>query len=315
MSGQTRRRFLEGVAGATAASVAGCLGSSAPLADAGPAGARASFFVISDFASNVAGDTMRAENLVPFGQHGHGWEPGPDVQRTILGSDAFVYVGDGFQPWADNVVRNVHEDGEDVAVIEAWADVDLIDITEDDHDGHGTRDPHFWLDPERAAQAVQTVAHGFADIDPENESTLQANVDTFVDRLVEMDETFQSRLSDRSTDTVLFAGHNSFRYLGHRYDFEIESLTGLSPDDTPSPKDVKRAQAIIDEYDIEYVLAPVFESDRAATQLVEETSATGVLPLTPVPSLAQEWRDNDWGFVDVMENVNLDSLAKALGAA
>lgn len=346
MSGQTRRRFLQGVAGATAASVAGCLGSSAPLADAGPARAQASFFAISDFASNVAGDTMRVENLVPFGQHGHGWEPGPDIQRRILSSDAFVYVGDGFQPWADNIVQNIHEDGADVAIIEAWADVDLLDISEDGdegHDGHeagdgddhdhqheddhshddhedetthdhGSVDPHFWLDPQRAATSVQTITRGLRAVDPENESTLEANAGAFVDRLVELDETFHSRLSGRSTDTVLFAGHNSFRYLGQRYGFEIESLTGLSPDDTPSPQDVKRAQAIIDEHDIEYVLAPVFESDGAAAQLVEETDAVGVLPLTPVPSLTPEWDDDGWGFVDVMEHVNLDSLAKALGA-
>ena len=322
MSGQTRRRFVQGVAGVMAGSVAGCLGPSASLTDGGQPSARASFFVISDFAAHVAGDSMRVENLVPFGQHGHGWEPGPGIQREVLGSDAFVYVGEGFQPWADDLVQNVHDDGADVTVIEAWADVDLLDTSvHDEHadgdteDDHGSRDPHFWLDPERAARSVRTITSGLSAVEPEIESALTSNADALVERLNEMDATFHDRLADRSTDTVLFAGHNSFRYLGHRYDFEIESLTGLSPDDTPGPKDVKHAQSIIDEHDVEYVLAPVFESDRAARQLVEETDATGVLPLTPVPSLTQEWRDNDWGFVDVMEHVNLESLAKALGAA
>ena len=341
MSWQTRRRFVQGVAGVAAGSIAGCLGPGTSLTDDGQPSARASFFVVSDFTSRVAGDSMAVENLVPFGQHGHGWEPGPDIQREVLGSEAFVYVGEGFQPWADNLVQNVHDDGADVTVVEAWADVDLLGIDDhadaehegehaDDHDqeadhdeehdaggdehDHESRDPHFWLDPERAARSVKTIASGLAAVDPEKESTLTSNADAFVERLSEMDETFHDRLSDRSTDTVLFAGHNSFRYLGHRYDFEIESLTGLSPDDTPSPQDVKHAQSIIDEHDVEYVLAPVFESDRAATQLVEETDATGVLPLTPVPSLTPEWNDEGWGFVDVMENVNLDSLAKALGA-
>lgn len=343
MGGQTRRRFLEGFAVTAAGGLAGCteLANSDTPNDGTQMG-QASFFVISDFASGVAGDSMSVDNLVPFGQHGHGWEPGPDIQRDILGSDAFIYVGEGFQPWADKIVQNIHDDGADVAVIEAWADVELLGISaeHDEHDGsqgakhdedhdrehedhdaghddehdHGSKDPHFWLDPELATQSVRTIAEGLSTVDPENESTFTANVDTVIGRLGQMDETFRDRLSGRSKDTVLFAGHNSFQYLGHRYGFDIGSLTGLAPDAIPSPQDIKRAQSIIDEHGIEYVLAPVFESDRAATQLVEETDATGILPLTSVPSLTPEWNDNGWGFVDVMENVNLDSLAKALGA-
>ncbi len=329
---------------------------------------QSSFFVVSDFASTVAGDGLAVNNLVPFGQHGHGWEPGPDVQRKVLGADGFVYVGEGFQPWADKLVRNVRDDGADVDVIEAWEGIDLLpadggheeehhddghdeghhdeetthdgdhhddehhgeETTHDDHDAghedahhdeeehddhdHGSMDPHFWLDADRATKAVRTIADGLARVDPENEATYAENADVLADRLAAMDATFEERLADRTTDTVLVAGHNSFRYLGDRYDFHVEALTGLAPDATPTPKDITRTQAVIDEHDIEYVLAPVFESDRAATQLVAETDATDVLPLTPVPSLTDEWHEQGWGYVDVMENVNLPSLAKALGA-
>ncbi|SFG44280.1 zinc transport system substrate-binding protein [Halopelagius inordinatus] len=336
---QTRRRFL-GATGVAMGAVTGCLGSAATDSTSGGASsdgsktAQASFFVVSDFATRVAEGAAAVENLVPFGQHGHGWEPGPEIQRDVLGSDALVYVGEGFQPWADNVVRNVREDGADVAVIEAWEDVDLLEATDDrdhesesgddhesdgdghesDGDGHSEMDPHFWLDPDRAKQSVETIADGLASVDPDDESAYAENADAFADRLTTLDETFETRLDGRTRDAVLVAGHNSFRYLGRRYDFRVEALSGLAPDSTPSPKDITRAQGVIDRHDVEYVLAPVFESDRAATQLVEETDATGVLPLTPVPSLTEEWTEEGWGYVDVMENVNLPSLAKALGA-
>jgi hypothetical protein len=41
--------------------------------------------------------------------------------------------------------------------------------------------------------------------------------------------------------------------------------------------------------------------------------AVDVLPLTPVPSLIESWVDAAWGFLDVMERVNLPSLERALG--
>jgi zinc transport system substrate-binding protein len=369
---QSRRQFIAGTAAVTTGLVAGCLGTT----NAETPGStetepvQASFFVLSDFASHVAGDALTVENLVPFGQHGHGWEPGPDVQRRVFDATAFVYMGQGFQPWADNIVQNVRADDAGVAVIEARRGVDLLDgdgdahdhdggenedghedehdehdeheskdehdeheskdehdadtHTEDDHDEHESKDehdadthtgadPHFWLDPARATVAVENIAQGLAEVDGANEETYTQNAAAFGDRLAALDDTYRERLSDRTRDTVLVAGHNSFQYLGRRYGFQVEALTGLAPDAEPTPRDVRRAQQVIDDHDIEYILAPVFESDRAARQLVTETSAVEALPLTPVPSLTEEWAEQGWGYVDVMERVNLPSLAKALG--
>jgi len=110
------------------------------------------------------------------------------------------------------------------------------------------------------------------------------------------------------------AGHNSFQYMGHRYGFEVHALTGLSPDESPSQQDIGEAQAVVDEHGIDHVLAPVFESDRAAELLVEDTDASEVLPITPLPGRTEAWADQGWGYVEVQENVNLPTLRTALGA-
>ena len=354
---RTRREALTG-AGALAGLLAGCLGttSTVPGSRDDRTTARASFFVVYDFAAHVAGGAAAVDSLVPLGQHGHGWQPGPGIHRDVLGADALVYVGEGFQPWVDRVVRNVRADGGDVALIEAWAGVDLLERPRggrdredghddhDDHDehggdgvgsgdehedgheghdegrdedddhGHGTKDPHFWLDPLRSVRSVRTIADGLTDLDRENADAYAEAAESYVGRLRALDEAYRARLADRTRGTVLVAGHDSFRYLGRRYGFDVEALVDLSPDAEPSPRDVAHAQSVIDDHDIEYVLAPVFESDRAARQLVEETDAKGVLPLTPVPALTREWHEAGWGYLEVMERVNLPSLERALGA-
>ncbi|WP_224334316.1 metal ABC transporter substrate-binding protein [Haloprofundus halobius] len=373
MSLHNRREILGMSAGLLTAALAGCTGTNAGEGSGGANGdgeptVQASFFVLSDFAEHVAGDAAAVENLVPFGQHGHGWEPGPDLQRAVIQSDAFVYMGEGFQPWADKVVTNIEDADSDVAVVEARHGVDLLgppedeaehghdeethnnethdehsNGTHDEHEGehddthenethddeesgdheestgdddhdHGDADPHFWLDPTRAATAVETIRDGFADFDSSNADTYAENADSYLDDLDDLDATFEEELSNREREDVLVAGHNALQYLGDRYDFHVHALTGLSPDDQPSAQDTRRAQELIEEYGITHVLAPVFESDRAARQLVEETDAEEALPVTSIPGVTEEWHENGWGYVDVMREVNLGSLKTALGA-
>ncbi|WP_049911958.1 metal ABC transporter substrate-binding protein [Natrinema limicola] len=469
----TRRQVIATSLGAaTLGTIAGCLSDSS-----GSDGtvAQSSFFVFGDFASKVAGDTATAETLVPIGQHGHGWEPGPKVQGTVLESDLFIHGMEGFQPWADDLVQSVRDDadvqtvavGEGIPLREGGHDeahsddpldshavshacghmedddtdpltaapsaanaatfsqthqpyaVELPEATgyvafeadesgeyafftdthdvvrptsgtvvheahsvescegmeeyyvvhtetgtvtleltgdtgssvtvlaegvsrddsehdhehgaEDDHagddeeahadddDGHdhdhaSGRDPHFWLDPMRAKQAVETIRDSFADVDGNNTEVYTENADAYSTRLDELDDTFQSELQNASKDVVFVAGHNAFQYLGQRYEFTVQTLTSLSPDDQPTLQDIERAQEIIADHDLEYVCADPLESQTAAERLVEATDATDVLPLTPIPGQTQEWADDGWGYVEIMENVNLETLTEALDA-
>jgi len=504
MSSYTRRRFIAaGIGTAGLGALAGCLSDGGSGSTANMS-AEASFFVFGDWASQIAGDTAAAETLVPIGQHGHGWEPGPQIRTEAQKADLFVRGKEGFQPWADDMVSSFQSDGADVTVVSAGSSVSLADSTHGDkhegegehdhneenhgedehgsetpwewaglyhldagsytytfHEGpdpkmqlavvptdeggdhglhhaeetgkqlygnhdthtpaeggttlvpasdtlyhlrfaesgettftldieseghyvlfaqhapsefdatlvngsgstvepeltesagghnhggesghdeesdheeegghdhgeesdheeegghghdHGGKDPHFWMDPTLAKSAVGTIEDGFVSVDGDNESAYADNADAYRSRLDGLDEQFQSTLANASKDVVFVAGHNAYQYLGNRYDFEIQTLTGLSPDDQPTPRDIERAQQIIEEHDLEYVCADPLESQRAANQLVEETDATEVLPLTAIPGQTQEWADNDWGYVDVMEKVNLETLTKALNA-
>ena len=487
MAEHTRRRFVTSGIGAVAASaLAGCLGGG----ESSGTTAQASFFVFGDFASKVAGDTATGETLVPVGQHGHGWEPGPKVQQTVLESDLFVRGVEGFQPWADDIVKTIKSDDADVAPVDASAGVQLREaghaheeehghegedehgheneqsesppwewaglyhleagtytyefeqgpdpkmhlaalatddggdhgihhveetahslyesdhdvhtqveaggtltpsseslytlqfaesettsytlqiesaghyvlfaqhvpsefnatlsngsgasvspeLTEtpgghehgheaegehesenghDDGDGHdhaGGMDPHFWIDPVRAKTAVDNIQQGFAEIDSGNSSTYESNASAYKSKLDDLHSSLQSDLGGASKDVVFVAGHNAFGYLGARYGFEVKTLTSISPDDQPTPKDIEQAQQLIAEHDLQYVCSDPLEDQTAATQLVAETDAEEVLPLTSIPGQTQEWADNDWGYVDVMKNVNLPTLRKALDA-
>jgi zinc transport system substrate-binding protein len=324
----TRRTLLTGIAGTVGTSaLAGCIGgdSSGNGSETNGPVAQSTFFVFGDITANVAGDTARAELLVPVGQHGHGWEPGVQVREDIRGADLLVHGMEGFQPWVDTIRSDLDADDATVQTVDVSAGLDLLepggghdeenhDDDEDDHDHGEGMDPHFWMDPLRVSDAVDNVRQGLTDVDTANEDAYVDNAEAFQSELADLHDRIESTVADGSTGVVLVAGHDSFQYLADRYGIQVEALTNVSPDDRPTTRDIQRAREVIETHDLRYICADPLESQQAAEQLVAETDAEAVLPLTAMPGLTDEWSENDWGYVDVMENVNLPTLEDALEA-
>lgn len=332
-----RRELLSAVAvTAGVGSLAGCTGDESASGSESAAGsgssaptAQSSFFVFGDVTAQVAGSAADSERLVPVGQHGHGWEPGPSVREDIRDADLLVHGMDGFQPWVDDIRTDLEADDADVTTVDVSGGLELLEADggsdheendhddhggEDEHDDHGAMDPHFWTDPLRVKDATGNVEDALVAMDPDAEDAYAENADAFRAELDALHERIAGTVSSASKGVVLVAGHDSWQYFGERYDVTVEALTSVSPDDRPTTRDIERAQEVVQTHDLRYICADPLESQRAAEQLVAETDAEGVRPLTAMSGLTDEWEDEGWGYVEVMEKVNLPALEDALDA-
>ena len=355
----TRRQLLSALAGAAGiGALAGCTDGTNNATPPDGTTAEASFFVFGDLAGTVAGDAATAGTLVPIGQHGHGWEPGPSVREEIRAATLLFHGLEGFQPWVDSITADLAADGADTTAVDVSTEVDLLSASgqghdedthetnesdhhdeegdhheeddanqtedearheedeaehqaEDSHD-HGGTDPHFWMDPVRLQTAVGTIRDAFATADPDNSAAYESTAATLREGLADLDAEIEATVAAGSTKVLLVAGHDSFSYLADRYGIEVIALTGVGPDDQPSPRDIQRAQDAIETHGLDYICADPLESQQAAEQLVADTDAAEVLPLTAMPGLTDAWADNDWGYLDIMESVNLPTLERAL---
>jgi zinc transport system substrate-binding protein len=328
---RTRRQLLIVAAGVAGIGfLGGCLDREPDSASqpSGTLSVQSSFFVFDDIAATIAADAADAELLVPTGQHGHGWEPGPRVREEIQDADLFVHGMEGFQPWVDDIKRDLEADGADVTTVDVSTGVSLIEAGDGhDHEGkdedtHETAhqdvenaDPHFWMDPLRVKKASENIREGLTAVDPDGEETHASNVESFHEELDTLHERVESTVANGSNDVILVAGHDSFGYFADRYDVTIEALTNTSPDDRPTPRDIERAQEIVETHDLRHACADPLESQRAAEQLVAETDLESVLPLTAMPGVTEEWADEGWGYLGVMESVNLPTIEQALNAS
>lgn len=179
---------------------------------------------------------------------------------------------------------------------------------------HGDFDPHFWLDPVRAAESVETTRDGLIEADESNADVYESNAADYVDRLDELHESFESELSDRELDTAVVASHDSFGYLADRYGFEIHSPVGVSPNAEPRSSEIRDTIDVVDEHGIDVVLHDVFESPNLAETVVADSGASETRAVTPVAGTRTGWHEADWGYVEQMKELNLPALKAALKA-
>ncbi|MCU4798860.1 metal ABC transporter substrate-binding protein [Halobacteria archaeon HArc-gm2] len=331
-SGQssTRRAFLGsavgigatvGLAGCGGAGGVGGAGSGTGGEDDGPV-AVASFFSFYDFARKIARETpVTVKNLVPTGLHGHGWEPDASVTRDIIDADAFIHVGEDFQPWADRAIRTIEDDDVDTQLINVREGVELVDLAaslDRDEEGVGAnrgKDPHFWLDPRRAKQSVDNVTEGLVDLAPDHEESLRENAETYkTDVLDRIDADYQSIFDRAERDVVQLAAHNAFQYIGVRYGVRMRPLVvNLAASGDVKPSDITEAKQVIADNDIRYVGAGVFETRKPAKQLIAETAVESYFPVTPYAGVREEWVEEEWGYEEIAYNVNMPTFEVVLG--
>jgi len=312
----SRRSLLKTGAGAAAlGTLAGCLSEPDSGDDGTNGGSQydgyAAFFALWDWTQQVAGDELTVNNPVEAGEMGHGWDPPADLQRNIAETGFFVYFDIPEFDWAQDIAADL-ESEETMTLIDGMADMDADDLIPVDN--------HVWVDPVLAQTSVETIADALAAIDPDSEDVYEDNAAAYIDRIDEVDSQFEELAANAVRDTVVFAGHDSFRYVEERYGFEIYTPVGTSPDEAESLDDVSEMVSVINEHDIDTILYDPFETENpdddipnAVDVLLDETDATDSMPLSPAEGTTETWNDNEYGWVEQMTEVNIPALEAAFG--
>ena len=244
-----------------------------------------------------------------------------DVVEIESRGDRVVFHGRSVGSTA--VVFEIYYEGERVYdTAEEPAGIDVMESMAGDADGaREFHDPHVWTDPVLAVRTVERIAAELGEIDPEHAEEYADNAAAYVERLQAVDRAFEELLDDAERDVAVFAGHDSFQYLEQRYGFELQTPVGVTADAAESFDDVSRLIDTIEQHHIDTVLYDPFEAhdpDEDLPQMVEvifeHTDVEEAMPLTPAEGTTSEWQENDWGWIEQMEEINLSSLRAALGA-
>jgi len=259
------------------------------------------FYPIAEFTKNIAGDKATITNLVPAGTEPHTFEPSSQDIATLIGSDIFVYNGAGFEHWLDKIQTDLNANH--VQIVNSSKGVDYI------YSNSSTIDPHFWLDPPSAIIQVQNIKNALIQKDPDNKDYYESNAQKFIGDLKQLDQDYRKALNSCERRDVI-TSHNAFTYIAKRYNFNSVSISGLSPDEEPSPQKLSEISGFAKTNNIKYIFFESLVSPKLSDTIAKEVGAK-TLVFNPIEGLTQEQIDQGQNYITI-QNQNLSNLKLAL---
>jgi zinc transport system substrate-binding protein len=260
-------------------------------------------------ARKIGGPMVTVNNLVAPGVEPHDFEPSPQDMALLQRASMFLYNGGGLESWADRAAESLPASGPLVVVATSG-----MALASDAGAGEGVQgsqfDPHVWLDPELFSQQARTVANALSSRNPRDAATYNANLNSLLAGLAQLDNEFKQGLADCQRRTIV-TSHSAFHYLATRYGLEQLALAGLSPESEPSPA---RLRALVQEVKASgatHVFYETLVEPRVAQTIAREAGAQ-VLVLNPLEGLTAEQARSGEDYFTLMRQ-NLANLRTALG--
>lgn len=264
-------------------------------------------FPLEDFARVIGGEHVHVTNLIPVGADAHTFEPTAREMIEVAEGDMFIYNGAGLEGFVTALLESIQN--EQVIIVEATENIELLSIQTEKGQTAYDEDPHVWLDPMMAIEMAASIKDAFIQVRPELAQSFTANFEQLKEDLLEIDEQFKEMVANAKKDTFLVS-HQGYSYWEKRYGIKQMSITGLSPTNEPTQRQLEQLITKAKEEQIQYVL---FEKGlhTKMDDVVKDALGADVLYLHNLETLQEENIESGETYISLMKK-NIDALQKAL---
>ena len=238
----------------------------------------ASFYPLYFFTSAIAGDGAHVANIIPAGVEPHEYEPAPQDILRIGQSRLLILNGGDFEPWGSDMRRSM--DPEKTVIVEAGAELASRNLEEN---GKTVADPHVWLSPKLAEKMADAILNGFVAVDPGNRIEYEANAAVLKEEFVNLDREYREGLAHCARRDFITT-HAAFGYLAAEYDLNQVSISGISPEEEPSPAALAGIVRFARERAITHIFFESLASPKLSETIAREIGAATLI-LDPIEGL------------------------------
>ncbi|HEY0184694.1 MAG TPA: zinc ABC transporter substrate-binding protein, partial [Rhodopila sp.] len=204
----------------------------------------ATFSVIGDLVSNVAGDLVDLVTIVgPAGDTEEYQPAAGDIPKLADARVLFMNgLNDDFEPWLPNLMQQARFAGTKVIVSRGVKAV----TAEDEHPTGGrpkatVLDQHAWMIPRNGIVYVKNITDALVRADPANADAYRNRAASYIQQLRDLDEWAHTELAEVPTARRrVLASHDSLQYLAASFGITMISVNGWTNKSEPSAADLAR---------------------------------------------------------------------------
>jgi zinc transport system substrate-binding protein len=292
-------------------------------------------YPLQDFTQKIGGEFVDVQSIYPPNVDAHTYEPSTKEMISLANSDLFIYTGAGIEGFAEKASETLNK--EDVQVLKAAEGIELIESThsdehhededehaesdahedehaeseehdEEEHD-HGDLDPHVWLDPVLSIDLANNIKNSLSELMPEHATEFETNFNELKLELEKLNQEYKTTIESSKTKNLLVS-HAAYGYWEKRYGIEAIAITGLSPTQEPTQKELQTIIEESTEHNIHYVIFEQNVSPKIAKIIQEEIGAKS-LTLHNLEAVTEENIKQKDDYFSIMRR-NLEIIKTAL---
>ena len=193
----------------------------------------------------------------------------PSHAKMLQNADLVIWIGEDLESFLPTALKSIPKDA---VVIELLDQSGLKKLKfreknifeghddhghdehakkEDDHDdhghddhghGHGSFDPHIWLDPANAKVIVKKITNQLSKIDKDNASTYKANSKKVIK---DLDGLIKEVKNEINKDASFVVFHDAYQYFEKRFGLSVIGALTVNPDVMPGAEQLSEIREVI----------------------------------------------------------------------
>lgn len=232
----------------------------------------ASFSILGDLVTQIAGPDAMVKTLVGPNGDAHVYQPTPSDAKAVAAAKLVFMNGLGFEGWMNRLLKS---SGTKASAVTVTKGIQPRAAEKDAHGhAHGNIDPHAWQNVAHVQVMVANIATALAAADPAHAEGYKSRAAAYQADLTALDADIRRQIGALTPNQRrVITSHDAFGYYGAAYGVTFLAPQGMNTESEASAKDVAKLITQMRKQKIKAVFVENISDPRLTEQLAKEAGA------------------------------------------